>query len=123
MIDSPEPVTSSPAPSEPDDVSPFRCETSFVDEHAILTVRGELDLATAPTLEREAMAALALPLEGLVLDFGGVTFLDSSGIAVLVTTRRAAVERGVTFALAEVSRTGRQTLELSGLSELFDLDG
>jgi anti-sigma B factor antagonist len=123
MIETPEPETAPLAASEPDDLTPFRCETSFVDEHATLTVRGELDLATAPVLEREAMAALALPLEGLVMDFAGVTFLDSSGIAALITSRRAALERNVTFALTEVSRSGRLTLELGGLSELFDLDG
>jgi anti-sigma B factor antagonist len=123
MIETPEPETAPPAMSDPSDLAPFRCDTSFVDEHATLTVRGELDLATAPVLQREAMAALALPLHGLVIDFSGVTFLDSSGIAALIAARRAAIERGVTFALVSVSRSGRLTLELAGLSELFGIDG
>jgi anti-sigma B factor antagonist len=123
MIETPEHETGPPVTSEPSDLAPFRCDTSFVDEQATLRVRGELDLATAPVLQREAMAALALPLSRLVVDFGGVTFLDSSGIAALIATRRAAIERDVTFTLVAVSRSGRLTLELAGLSELFGIDG
>ena len=122
MIETPESETSPPAASEPSDLASFRCDASYVGEHATLTVRGELDLATAPVLERESMAALALPLSGLVIDFGGVTFLDSSGIAALITSRRAAIERGVTFELVAVSRSACLTLELAGLSELFGID-
>lgn len=123
MIETPEHDGPMPPASGPSDLAPFRCDTSFVDERATLTVRGELDLATAPVLEREAMAALALPLDGLVLDFGAVTFLDSSGIATLIAARRAAIDREVTFALVSVTRSCQLTLELAGLSDLFGIEG
>ncbi len=123
MIEMPEHAAPLSAAPEPADTAPFRCDVSFADEHAKLVVRGELDLATAPVLEREVMAALARPLGSLVVDLAGVTFMDSSGVAALIQSRGAAVQRGVTFVLESVTYPCRRTLDLSGLSELFTVDG
>ncbi len=56
-----------------------------------ITVRGELDLANAPELERELHGLLTAGGAGdLVLDLREVTFIDSSGLrAVLVGSREA----------------------------------
>ncbi len=123
MIETPEHGAPLSAAPEPADVAPFRCDATFADDHARLVVRGELDLATAPVLEAEVLAALARPLNRLVMDFAGVTFLDSSGVAALIVSRAAAVQRGVTFVLESVTYPCRRALDLSGLSELFDIDG
>lgn len=48
----------------------------------VVTVTGEVDMATAPEL-REAIAAADLSGGRLVLDLSAVTFLDSAGVAVL----------------------------------------
>ena len=54
-----------------------------------IIVHGEVDAATAPHLES------MIPRSGSVwLDFSGVTFLDSSGLSVLVAAHAAAKERG-----------------------------
>lgn len=45
---------------------------------------GELDIATAPTLERELEAAAAGDAEVIVLDLRQLTFMDSSGIHLLL---------------------------------------
>ena len=49
----------------------------------LLTVRGELDLATAPTLER-VLAIQARHRGPLVLDLRGLSFIDVTGLAVLL---------------------------------------
>jgi anti-sigma B factor antagonist len=48
----------------------------------VVTVTGEIDMATAPEL-REAIAAADLRQGRLVVDLSAVTFLDSAGVAVL----------------------------------------
>src|SRR5690348_8456729 len=59
--------------------------TSRQDEVVMLSVAGDVDLATGQQLEREIAEAVdtAGPA-GVVVDLGGVGFLDSSGISVLV---------------------------------------
>jgi anti-anti-sigma factor len=98
----------------------FRCDVTFVDEHAVVAVRGDLDLATAPTLLREAFAALALPIKALTLDLERTTFLDSSGLDVLVQAKRHGRELGIAVDLKAIPHQARRVIEITGLTELLD---
>jgi anti-anti-sigma factor len=51
-------------------------------------VAGELDLMTAPVLRQRVHDAVADGRHRLVLDLSDVVFCDSSGVGVLVATRR-----------------------------------
>jgi anti-anti-sigma factor len=51
-----------------------------------ITLRGELDLATAPRLEH----ALADAGEDVVIDLRGLTFMDSTGVRVLLEAAEGA---------------------------------
>lgn len=53
-----------------------------------LTVRGELDMNTAPELERALDDALADPDASIVLDLCECEFIDSTGIALIVRAWR-----------------------------------
>lgn len=54
---------------------------------------GELDLATAPQLERELLNAEANGVQHLVVDLSGVEFIDSTGLhALLRAEERAAAD-------------------------------
>ncbi|WHM38172.1 STAS domain-containing protein [Streptomyces sp. BPTC-684] len=55
---------------------------------AVVRVRGELDLVTAPQVRRVVHDAVAAGRRDLVLDLSGVLFCDSSGVGVLIATRR-----------------------------------
>jgi anti-anti-sigma factor len=55
----------------------------------------------------------------LVIDFGGVTFVDSTGLGALVRIRNEAERHGKRVDLVGVRREVRRVLELTGLSELF----
>ncbi len=73
----------------------FRCEAEWVgDSSAIVTVVGELDGATADCL-RDLLSDLRAKGIGdhLVVDLTACSFVDSTGLAVLVTARRAAKAR------------------------------
>ncbi|GGR40118.1 STAS domain-containing protein [Streptomyces roseolus] len=54
----------------------------------VLRLRGELDLLTSPQIRRRVHDAVAAGRHHLVVDLTGVRFCDSSGIGVLVATRR-----------------------------------
>ncbi|MFC7263685.1 STAS domain-containing protein [Streptomyces lutosisoli] len=57
-------------------------------EWAVLRVSGELDLVTSPVLRQRVHGAVADGRRSLVLDLSGVFFCDSSGVGVLIATRR-----------------------------------
>lgn len=57
-------------------------------EWAVLHVAGEMDLVTSPVLRQRVHESVADGRRALVLDLSGVEFCDSSGVGVLIATRR-----------------------------------
>jgi len=51
---------------------------------ALVKIVGELDLATVPGVERELDPLVQSPAERVAFDLSGVSFMDSSGIAMLL---------------------------------------
>ncbi|HEY3725237.1 MAG TPA: STAS domain-containing protein [Acidimicrobiia bacterium] len=105
-----------------DGLPPFRCEVLYVDDHAVVSVAGEVDLATAPAVQRDAFATLALPISRITVDLSGVTFLDSSALNLLVRVKRRAAERSIGFELTGLSERALQLLRITGLSQLLGVE-
>ncbi|MFK8910602.1 STAS domain-containing protein [Streptomyces sp. YS-3] len=55
---------------------------------AVVRVRGELDLVTSPQVRHMVHEVVAAGRHDLVLDLSGVLFCDSSGVGVLIASRR-----------------------------------
>jgi anti-sigma B factor antagonist len=80
-------------------VTPLAVERSRVDGYELLSVEGELDIATAPRMLsalNEAIAEMAAPL---VVDLTHVVFMDSTGLALLMNARRRVMRLGHGFAI------------------------
>ena len=86
----------------------------------VVTVRGEVDLATAPDLASSVRGALEGSPSSLILDLEGLAFIDSSGLRELVTLSEEARSRGASFVLRKVPRVAQRVLELTGLTEWFE---
>ncbi|MGW6564460.1 STAS domain-containing protein [Streptomyces sp. NPDC054975] len=54
----------------------------------VLRIRGEMDLLSSPLVRRRVHDAVAGGRHDVVLDLSGVIFCDSSGVGVLIATRR-----------------------------------
>ena len=77
---------------------------------------GELDAAGVPELSGRLTG-----VEGdVTLDCSGLTFLDSSGLALFVATYHACQARGAKLVIVNPSRCVIRVLELTGLSTLLD---
>jgi anti-sigma B factor antagonist len=87
--------------------------------HALLVVEGEIDTMTADALERALTTLLAESSEALVVDLTAVTFLASSGLAVLIRAAHQAGERRLR--LVSTARAVRRPIEITGSDRLFDL--
>ncbi|MEU1471488.1 STAS domain-containing protein [Streptomyces sp. NPDC005761] len=54
----------------------------------VLHMQGELDLVTSPVVRQSVHDAVAVGCHNVVLDLSGVFFCDSSGVSVLIASRR-----------------------------------
>jgi anti-sigma B factor antagonist len=80
-------------------VTPLAVERTRSDGYEVLTVQGELDIATAPRMIAALNEALADMSAPLVVDLSEVVFMDSTGLALLMNARRRAVRREQGFAI------------------------
>lgn len=95
--------------------------TSQVDDLAVVTVGGEVDLDTASRLGDHALDAVRDVSPHVVLDLTSVTFMDSTGLKVLLSIKRRAELAEGSFAVAGPSRSVRKILALTGLDQTFAL--
>jgi anti-sigma B factor antagonist len=86
---------------------------------ALVTVSGEVDLETAPQLGDHALAALKDVSVHLVLDLRGVTFMDSTGLKVLLATAHRVDLAGGSLVLVAATRPVHRILTLTGLDKTF----
>jgi anti-sigma B factor antagonist len=96
-------------------------EHSPGDGTSVLRVEGELDIATAPMLERALLAPRA-PGERLVLDLCDLRFMDSTGLRVLMSARQAAVGGGWDFSLRDVPPSIVRLFSLAGVEDALPID-
>jgi anti-anti-sigma factor len=65
--------------------TPFSVENEALDDGVhVFTIRGELDLNTAPELERPLEETLGAEPVSVVIDLSKCEFIDSTGIALIV---------------------------------------
>jgi anti-sigma B factor antagonist len=83
-----------------------------------VVVAGDIDLAVDPAVEAAVLGASAAAGVTMVrVDLSAVTFLDSSGITLLLKGRRRADERGVAYRVTGARDMTRQVLEITGVWE------
>jgi anti-sigma B factor antagonist len=87
-----------------------------------MELRGELDIGTGPTLEQAVERALDDGCRDVVLDLGGTTFLDSSGLGALIRAARAVDARqGSISVLSPPGSEARLVIEMSRTSGILGL--
>ncbi|MEA3209712.1 MAG: anti-sigma factor antagonist [Chthoniobacter sp.] len=87
----------------------------------ILALAGEIDLASSPELRALLHAHAQARRSALLIDFGGVSYVDSSGLATLVEYVRKVQHFGGRLALAAVTERVRTIFDLVRLSEIFPI--
>jgi anti-anti-sigma factor len=100
-------------------------DVEVTEERAQVLVRvvGELDLVTAPVLDRHLAGAASRERPRVVVDLSGVTFLDVRGINSLVTAQAAAHQVGSNLVLRGAGPQVHRLLEVCGLEGHFTVEG
>jgi anti-sigma B factor antagonist len=97
----------------------FDLRVKHHDERAVVHVDGEVDLATCSRLRDVLAELIDHGVYHLIVDLERVSFLDSSGMGVLVTALRRVRERDGSLRLTAPSPQVRRVLELTGITKLL----
>ena len=92
-------------------------------DEVVLTLRGELDPHTAPLLHDQIDRVTADgSTRTLVLDVGGLRFIDSSGLRVIISAHKDMSARSGQLVLRDPTDTTRRLLDITGLADHIALD-
>lgn len=86
---------------------------------AVVRVDGEIDLDNASDLSEVALAAMQEIGPSLVLDLSGVTFMDSTGLKVLLAVHKRAELAGGRLVLAGPTRSVNRVVTITGFDRTF----
>ena len=96
-------------------------EESLEPSAVVLTVEGELDIATAPELRTRLNAAVDAGLSRLVIDLRPVSFLDSVAMATLLHARKRLGESGRMAVVVAADSYVRLIFEVAGMPQCLDV--
>jgi len=88
----------------------------------VMILAGELDLASAPTLERELREAEATRPARLVIDLAGLAFMDSTGLQALLRARERANADDHRLSLRHAVHQVRRVFELTKTTNAFTFE-
>jgi anti-anti-sigma factor len=98
-------------------IGPFTCQVSRENGHAIVSPRGELDTATVGAVDVELKELRRAGVQTIVLDLGGLTFMDSSGLHLIVRWTNEASRDGFAFELEPGPAAVQRIFELAAVSD------
>jgi len=93
-------------------------ERSTDGDATLVTITGELDLATVGGVERELDPLLQSPPDRVVFDLAGVSFMDSSGIALLLRV----AEKVQSVRVRAASDSVKMVIRATGLSDILRME-
>jgi anti-sigma B factor antagonist len=99
---------------------PLTITVEPLEEARLIRVTGELDLSTTPTLGRELHSARDQGVTA-VLDLSEVTFIDSTGLQLLLEASGLSAANGWAFFIARPSAAVQRLVEVSGTAGLLPL--
>ncbi|MDT0303956.1 STAS domain-containing protein [Streptomonospora wellingtoniae] len=91
-------------------------------DSAVVTVRGEIDLYTAPQLQSGLVNALEDGARRLLVDMSRVEFCDSTGMSVLLSGMKRARAKEGDLVLVAPKPAVRKILEVTGLNAVFAIE-
>ena len=100
---------------------PISVTTSAAGEVNIVHVTGEIDVASAAVLRDALEALIADGRRRLTLDLGGVTFLDSTGLGIVVGRLKKLARHGGTLTVAASHERVLRVFAITGLDQLLDI--
>jgi anti-sigma B factor antagonist len=109
-------------PSTPDRPALLLDVRAGPDGAMIVMAEGEIDLETSPELARALQDVLETPARVVVADLQAVSFMDSTGVSLLLTTAEQARRAGIELRI-EPSAVVMRVLRLTGVDRVLPVSG
>jgi anti-sigma B factor antagonist len=91
------------------------------DVRQAVVVSGEIDLFTAPELKQRVTDLIDAGTTQLVIDLTPTTFLDSTGLGVLIGAVKRLRSRHGDLVIVNTDETIAKTFEITGLDQIFTI--
>ena len=87
----------------------------------VLTVSGEIDMATAPRFRQRLLALISDGAQNVVIDLSGVDYIDSTGLGVLMGGAKRVRSAGGDIRLVTAGSHLAKLIELTRLDRVLDM--
>jgi anti-anti-sigma factor len=108
-------------PADANDTNDLSIDSARIDGRHTLSLRGELDLASAHELMDAVALLCAQGASEAVLDVGGLEFMDSTGLRAILSVEALCEQHRCAFSLTpgpdRIHDQVRRLLEITGLLE------
>ena len=91
------------------------------DNHAVVSVSGEVDLSTSSQLDEAVVDAIQQDTNHLTIDLANVSFLDSSGLGVIVKALKRSNEASIKFDVVASNERVLKVFAITGLDTVISI--
>ena len=95
--------------------------TVSTPEPGVLALEGEIDLNESPTVREKINPLISAQLPRIIVDMSGVSYIDSSGLALFIESMQRIQGYGGKFALCGLRPTVRTIFEIARLDQIFQI--
>jgi anti-anti-sigma factor len=98
-------------------IEPFSCQVTPDRDRVLVLPRGELDMATVGAVEQELRRLRSSGFSKIVLDLGGLTFMDSTGLHLVMRWTAEASKDSFEFELEPGPPVVQRIFDLAAVKE------
>lgn len=91
------------------------------EQVAVIDLAGGVDIYSAPQFKDVLLKGIDGGARRVIVDLTNVTFIDSTGLGVLVTGAKRVRSQGVSFAIVSSAPNIRGIFEITGLDRLYSM--
>ena len=96
-----------------------KIDMTLPESKNVLPLQGEIDLHVSPRISQKLAEMIKLKPSRMVIDLSGVTYIDSSGLAILISAMQDVEDYGGRFAIAGLQENVRTIFETARLDKVF----
>jgi anti-sigma B factor antagonist len=101
--------------------SSFKPMPATLPKTEILTLEGEIDLHRSPEIKELLRPLVQRKAPRILLDLSGVTYMDSSGLAVVIEALQSVLGYGGKFGLFGLQKSVLNIFEIARLDQVFEI--
>ncbi len=104
-----------------DHFSPPKFDIEWIDKSVVVRITGDIDAARSTAVQHPILALLDKRPERIVVDFSGVAYMDSAGLASFVKLLSRTRKQGAELRLAALSDMLKGLFEITRLDTVFNI--